>query len=222
MALFSFFITIVGLILVTFVVIGIITFKKLQPLYKWLFFYMLMALIFHVLSNYFGFVYGNNQRWIQAYGFFELLIFIFIYRLFLLKQLSGMIFMIVGFIGLLYMVGENVLTNFYDLKNVQYYSRAIDAFMIVLASVLYFLEQIGRTKTVDISKMILNGAIFVYFSLNLIIILPINYFINADTQLTNIFMISNMITTTLFYIYLTYSLWKNGKIQKPLRTGLEL
>lgn len=222
MDLSYFFITLVGLILVTFVVIGIVTFKKLQPLYKWLFFYMLIALIFHVLSNYFGFVYGNNQSWIQAYGFFELLIFIFIYRLFLLKKLTGMIFFIVGILGLIYMVGENVLTNFFDLKNIQYYSRAIDAFLIVLASVLYFLEQIGRSKTVDIAKMILNGAILVYFSLNLIIILPINYFINADSKLINIFLVSNMITTTLFYIYLTYSLWKNGKIQKPLRTGLEL
>lgn len=222
MDLSYFFITLVGLILVTFVVIGIVTFKKLQPLYKWLFFYMLIALIFHIFSNYFGFVYGNNQRWIQSYGFFELLIFIFIYRLFLLKKLTGMIFFIVGILGLIYMVGENVLTNFFDLKNIQYYSRAIDAFLIVLASVLYFLEQIGRTKTVDISKMILNGAILVYFSLNLIIILPINYFINADSELINIFLVSNMITTTLFYIYLTYSLWKNGKIRKPLRTGLEL
>lgn len=70
--------------------------------------------------------------------------------------------------------------------------------------------------------MILNGVILTYFSLNLIMILPINYFINAETDLKFIFLVSNMITTTLFYIYLTYSLWKNGKIQKPLRTGLEL
>ncbi len=213
---------IVALILGIAVVIGMVKFKKLQPLYKWLFFYVLIALIFHVLSHYYGYFHKNNLRFAQSYGFFELLIFIIIYRSFLLKQITGIIILVLGICGLIYIVKESMTLDFTDLKNFQYYSRPIDAFIIVLASILYFAEQIGQTKTVDRSKMILNGVILVYFSLNLIMILPINYFINAETTLKFIFLVSNMITTTLLYIYLTYALWKNGKIQKPLRSGLEL
>lgn len=222
MVLFYLFFGLIALILSTSMVIGLFMYNKLQPLYKWLFFYLLIALIFHYLSHYFGYYHKNNLWFAQSYGFFELLIFIMIYRQHMLQKTSGIIILVLGICGLIYIVYENLTIDFNDLKNIQYYSRAIDAMIILAASILYFLEQIGRTKTSDISKMILNGAILVYFSLNLIMILPINYFVNAKTDLKYIFMVSNMITTTLFYIYLTYSLWKNGKIQKPLRTGLEL
>jgi hypothetical protein len=222
MVLFYFFFGLIALILSTSMVIGIFMYNKLQPLYKWLFFYMLIALIYHYLSHYFGYYYKNNLWFAQSYGFFELLIFIMIYRYHMLQKMSGVIILVLGICALIYIVDENLTLDFNDLKNIQYYSRAIAAMIILAASILYFLEQIGRTKTSDKSKMILNGVILVYFSLNLIMILPINYFVNAKTDLKYIFMVSNMITTTLLYIYLTYSLWKNGKIQKPLRSGLEL
>lgn len=222
MWLFFFVFILVAGILTTASVIGIVMFKKLQPLQKWLFFYVLIALIFHVLSHYYGYYYRNNLIFAQTYGFFELFIFMIIYRSFLLKKLTGIFILVLGICGLLYIANESLTLDFNDLENFQYYSRPIDALIIVVASILFFIEQIGQSKTVDMSKMILNGVILTYFSLNLIMILPINYFINADTDLKFIFLVSNMITTTLFYIYLTYSLWKNGKIQKPLRTGLEL
>lgn len=222
MWLFFFFFILVAVILTTASVIGIVMFKKLQPPYKWLFFYALIALIFHILSHYYGYFYGNNLIFAQTYGFFELFIFLIIFCSFLLKKLSGIVILMLGICGLIYILYESLTLDFYDLENFQYYSRPIDALIIVVASILYFIEQIGQSKVVDRSKMILNGVILTYFSLNLIMILPVNYFINADTDLKFVFMVSNMITTTLFYIYLTYSLWKNGKIQKPLRTGLEL
>jgi hypothetical protein len=62
--------------------------------------------------------------------------------------MSGIIILVLGICGLIFIVYENLTLDFNDLKNIQYYSRAIDAFIIFLASILYLLEQIGRTKDV--------------------------------------------------------------------------
>ncbi|MCC7454617.1 MAG: hypothetical protein IT222_10655 [Crocinitomix sp.] len=219
---YYFSISLITLALIVAVIIGLIQFNKIQALYKCLYFYLCLAFVFNIISVVVGFRLGNNMVVVQIYGFFELLTFTLIYRFFLLKKLAGNILLFVGIIGMAYILLENTLIDFYDLKTLQYYSRAIDPFTIVLASLFFFAEKLGQSKEINKSNMILNAVVLVYFSLNLIMILPINYLVNADTELKFYFLLSNAFVTTLFYIYLTYSLWKNGKIQKPLRTGLEL
>ena len=72
--------------------------------------------------------------------------------IFLLKKLAGNILLFVGILGMAYILLENTLVDFYNLKTLQYYSRAIDPFTIVLASLFFFAEKFEEYVT-DLEKM---------------------------------------------------------------------
>lgn len=152
MVLFYLFFGLIALILSTSMVIGLVNYKKLQPLQKWLFFYVLIALIFHVLSHYYGYYYRNNLIFAQTYGFFELFIFMIIYRSFLLKKLTGIFILVVGICGLLYILNESLTLDFNDLENFQYYSRPIDALIIVVASILFLSNKLVSQRRLTCQK----------------------------------------------------------------------
>lgn len=202
------------------IVISSLFYRKLSPIFRSLLYYFILALVFDILCKTVGSYYKNNMVFISSYGFFELLFFTYLYSRHVFEKQSKIMFL-VGIIGLI-AVGYDCLTADYsDLINFQTYARTIADFSIVAFSMTYFFVKLSNGINLDNPKITLNTLILLYFSIHLIIFIPINYLINASTNFIYAFLIGNLILTILFYNALSITLWKNGKTPKHLRYGSE-
>jgi hypothetical protein len=59
----------------------------------------------------------------------------------------------------------------------------------------------------------------IYFSLNLIFFLPVNFLINVASSVKFYFWSANLLLTISFYTFLCKEIWKNGSTRKRLRSG---
>jgi len=200
------------LILVAGLIIGGIEFHHLDRVHKILVFYLSFALIIDLLGRYFAKVYGHNLLLIPFFGLTELSCFFMIYRQKVLIGKNLLITIMSGLtvIFILYEVWENRLMNTITFQS---YSRVLVSFNIILMCIRYFTLKINENVSGFSSLFSLNTAIFIFYSLNLIVFLPINFLINENTELKFYFWLLNLLVTISFYSFLIRLLWKNGKIQ---------
>jgi hypothetical protein len=197
---------------------GIYYFRILGKLYKVLTFYLLSALLIDITGRVLGEVYGNNLILIPLFGFIELLIFSILYYHFMLLRKYKFILIIVG-LALATILVETWKVRTVDPSNFQSYGRVLDAFVIILLSLLYYFNVIHYGKEGKTYNLGLNTVILIYFSLNLLIFLPLNFLLNESSELKIYFWLTNSILTFLFYAYIARSIWKNGKTRQPLLHG---
>jgi len=211
----SFFTLLAPLILLTGVSVGIHFYKKVDVLRKTLTFYLFLMLLLDLSARFMGEVYGNNLVFIPIYGFFELFMFSSFYYFLGIKdnlKIKILLFSIL-FLSFAFTLWEVI--KVYNLPIVEFesYSKVISTLVIVLLSLGFFLEKIYMKKDISPDMFMLNSGILLFYSLNLIIFLPIDFLINGN-ELKFYFWLVNLIFTLAFYTFLIWSIWKNGKTQE--------
>lgn len=202
-------------VLIIGVIIGSYYYKQLDQVRKLIFVYLIGALLFDILSRVIGLYFmKNNLILIPLFSLFELPMFTYIYARHLTKQYAIAMY-IISSLASLFIINECFTANSADLQNFQSYSRTLGAFLIVLYSLTYYIENFFQISEEVQSKMRINTLILGFFSLNLIFLLPINFLINASSPLRFYLLFGNLFLTIVFYLTLTISLWRNGKTQKP-------
>ena len=208
----------VPLMLIGGIAVGLRLRKYLQRNYMHLVVYLIICLITDVLSRIVGGLYDNNLIFIVVFSLLELVFFYLYFRPSFTEKAANYYAVAVAF-AVLYMVYE-----LFFLRNVapaafQPYSKVIGAFLIIVM-VLNCLFQTIKDDPFVQSVSNLNSIFVLYFSLNLIFFLPVNFLINVTSSVKFYFWCANFLLTLSFYTYLSHEIWKNGSIRKRLQPGL--
>lgn len=205
----------------TGVAAGIYYYRFLNPVYKMIGLYLIIALATDIFSRLYVLNYDNNLVFILIFSLLELLIFVCLYLIFFLQQ-QRKLMLIVASAGVLFIIWEIFSLRFIQVEQFQSYSKVVDTFLIILLSIAFFFEKIKAYDSKQWKLFRLNSIILTFFSLNLIFFLPLNFMINENSGLKFYFWLANLIITILFYIFLTLEIWRNGLTRKRLRSGSSL
>jgi hypothetical protein len=122
-------------------------------------------------------------------------------------------------LGAIYIVGEIVYIDSYNVKSFQSYAKIASSFVIVLLALQFFTQKLKSDKEISPELQRLNLVMLAYFALNLLLLLPINLMINQIATSIIYIWYAYLGATVLFYSYLSAFLWKNGKTRKQLHCG---
>ncbi|MBL4705267.1 MAG: hypothetical protein JKY54_12150 [Flavobacteriales bacterium] len=125
---------------------------------------------------------------------------------------------LLGAAAIAYVFVETLGIDADEVASFQSYSKMVSSFAIVIMGLKYILEHVKEERS--ILNRNLNYVIIFYFSLELILLLPLNFLINQDSNLIFYIWFLHLGINILLYVYLIRFIWKNGKIQKQLRSGL--
>jgi len=204
------------IILIAGVSIGVYYFKKLDIIRKILVLYLFTMLSIDILSRVAAAIYNNNLVLIPILGFLELFIFSALYYALAGKEerIKKNSLLIINFATLIFTIWEITKVFNAPVEQFQSYSKAIATLIIVLFSITFFLEKIRLRKDISPALFSLNSGILLFYSLELIIFLPIDFLIHDNSGLKFYFWLANLIFILLFYLFLISSIWKNGKTQE--------
>ena len=193
------------------VCVGLSLYKKIDRVRKYIFFYLVAAFIIDLLSRYLHIAFNNTLILIPVFGFIELLIFSMIYRSLLFKN-NRLFKPIIGIILVIILV--DILTcNAFNPKQFQSYGRTIDGFVIIILC-LTFYWKILKGSLQNTKEIGLNTGILLFFLLNSLWFLITNFLVSINYKVMFPVWLINIITIPIFYSFLTFHLWKNGKSQK--------
>lgn len=200
-------------ILVIGICIGIYFYKSLNGIHKSISFYLLIMLLVDLSGRILKFTHGNNLIILPIYSLLELVMFVLFYYKFLFKAKHRLILGL-SIIAMLYILWEIIVLKEMETRKFQSYAKVADNFVIITLALGFFHEKINVFKESKWDNFRLNAVILVFFSVNMLFFLPINFLINESTGLKFYFWSCNLVFTLLFYLFLSYSIWKNGRIQK--------
>ncbi|MCH2225746.1 MAG: hypothetical protein MK066_13330 [Crocinitomicaceae bacterium] len=207
------------LLLIVGIFIGCIRFTSIDGVHKMVLLYFLFSLSIDLSSRVLGAYNDYNLILIPLLGFLELLVFSILYWKYLFKERSMMFFGGIV-IGLSFIVWEIWSIRSIHTTQFQSYSKAVSSLVIIVLSVKYILQELKKEEELDKNRLKLNNIILLFFSINLVIFLPLNFLINEQSILKFYFWMANLALTLLFYALLIHSVWKNGKTAQQLPSGL--
>jgi len=185
--------------------IGIYYFRNLNILHKGITYYLLVMLCVDILSRILQYYLGNNLVLLLVYSLIEMIMFIYFYYKYLFKSRHIVVAMLCC-VAILYIIWELFyITN--NVRQFQSYSKVVDNFIIIMLALAFLSEKINEYKESRLDSFYINAVILIFFSINLIFFLPLNFILNEKTGLY--FWLLNLITTVSFYLYLTYSILKS-------------
>ncbi|TRW27272.1 hypothetical protein FMM05_01135 [Flavobacterium zepuense] len=196
---------------------GAYRFKSLKKQYRFLLLYLGICFLTDISSRIFGEIYNNNLVFIVIFSLLELLFFTVFYQVCLFKK-KDMPSIILTIAATLYISWEVYILANATPKEFQSYAKVICSFIIIMMSITLFFEKIDSEQQ-DNSILKLNSAFVIYFSLNLILFLPINFLINVASMVKYYFWFANFLLTLLFYAFLSREIWRNGSTRKQLQSG---
>jgi hypothetical protein len=196
--------------------IGFYYYKSLDAIRKSLTWYLFVMLLVDIASRLI-IETGNNFIVLLAYSLIEITMFAWFY---FKLQFNAKHRLIIGlfFVSFLYILWEIVSLERKEVKGFQSYAKVVDDFLIIILALTFFHERINIFRESKWDNFRLNTVILVFFSFNLSLFLPLNFILN-DT-FGYYFWFGNILSLLLFYSYLTHSIWKNGRTQKLLLSGL--
>lgn len=196
--------------------IGFYFYKTLDNLHKTLTYYLVSMFILDILSRIIGFKYGNNLVFIPIGGFFELLGFSVFYYFLGIKESVIKKWALIATVFFTFMFALWEILKVYNapVEEFESYTTVIATLFVVIMALAFFLGNILKRKEISTNIFMLNSGILIFFSLILIIFLPIDFLIHDNTGLKFYFWFANLIFTLVFYTFLNLSIWKNGKIQE--------
>jgi hypothetical protein len=191
---------------------GVYFYKYLDPIYKGVSLYLLLMLCVDFSGRTLKVLYGNNLIVLLVFSLIELTFFLYFFYKFLFKSRHRLIIGL-STLAMLYILYEIVIYKV-DAKQFQSYAKVADNFVVITLALAFFHERINIYKESKWDNFQLNAVILAFFSINLIFFLPLNFLINESTGLKFYFWLGNLVITLLFYSYLSYSIWKNGRIRR--------
>ncbi|MEL1242815.1 hypothetical protein AAEO56_00965 [Flavobacterium sp. DGU11] len=202
-------------ILLAGTITGVCYYKSLDSEYKTLVYYLFAMLCIDIGSRWCGLVFGNNLFFIPVLGFTEILLFSIVYYFIGFKNVPKLryLLLIINSAALIFSVLEIFKTAAFVTKDFQLYSKAVNSLFIIVFAAIFFIQDIRKNKIPKKHIFILNSGILVFFSLNIIIFLPLDLLINENSVYKFYIWFTNLLLTLLFYSFLIYAIWKNGRIQ---------
>jgi len=197
--------------------LGLLFFRRLNLLTKSILVYVLLLLVTHYLQKVFFYYVGNTLMVLHIYCIGELAFMIYFYKKFMFKK-KQLFLTALGIAGLLYIVSEMLLIFVFKglvIKEFQPYAKVADNFVIVLMALAYLHEKMSRYGESEWGSFRLNMVFLVFFTLNTIIFLPFNFLINAAGNVKFYFWTGHIILLILFYLYLAFEIWSNGRRTTP-------
>lgn len=200
-------------ILLIGICIGIYFYNSLNAINKSISFYLLVMLLVDLSGRVLKYTYGNNLIVLPIYSLLELIMFVLFYYKFLFKAKHRLILGL-SIMAMLYIVWEIINLERLETRKFQSYAKVADNFVIITLALGFFYEKINIFKESKWDNFRLNAVILIFFSINMLFFLPINFLINERSGLNHYFWISNLVITILFYLFLISFIWKNGRIRK--------
>lgn len=190
-------------------ILGIIHYKNQDRSARLLNVYLLFCLGLDLASRIIGHSTLNNLILFNVLSLIEIVIF----SLFFLNLIKKNIFTyLLLSIGVLYIGFETLKINPYQVESFQSYSRIVTSFLIIIMALKYIIESVKKEQ--KISKKNIIFILMFYFSIELILLLPLNLLINSESDLIYYFWFVRLFINLLFYTYTIYYIWKNGKTPK--------
>ncbi len=210
------------IILFTCFIFAIIFFNRIERHYKIMAFYILIALLGDISMTVIGEIYGNNLILFPIFALAELSLFAILFGWFMQMERYFWLIIGIGGLGISFILYECFTLDANHPETFQTYSRTVDAFIIVGYCMLFYFDKLRKGIAPSDSRLKLSTIVLIFFSFNLIFLLPMNFLISQrQAQIIFYFWMFYLIIINFFYIYITYALWKNGKIPKRLRSGSE-
>jgi hypothetical protein len=157
----------------------------------------------------------NNLYLIPWLGMLELMLFSMYFKI---KNTGNVIF-VLNLLGVLYVLSELIFLKWKSVSDFQPYARTVSSSLIVISSMKFTLDIIRRDFRIRRIETNLNTVILIYFFIQLISLLPLNYLVNQPSYLTISIWFFNLIVHLLFYVYLLIYLWKSGNRMKQSSFG---
>lgn len=200
------------------VVSGLLYRHRLSGIGKLLALYLLVALGTDLLSRYLGTFHGNNLMLVPLFGVAELLSFAALYHFFLLPQKHLAIPAIAGLSAALVLFqafrpAEFALSGFHA------YGRVLTGMTIAGISVVHHYQVLRKPRLWHSGALSLSTGVLCFFIVNSMWFLAVNFTVNEAHTTVFVLWIFNAVLTPLFYLFLTYQLWQNGKTPPPLQRG---
>ena len=194
------------------VCIGAMLYKKLNYVGRYLFLYLIAAFITDLTSRYLHTVFNNTLILVPLFGFIELLIFSIIYRHMVFK--NNYLFKPIITIFLILILVDIFTSNAFTPKEFQSYGRILDSIVIIFFSLFFYWKMLNNESNQNRNLLRLNTAIFLFFLFNCLWFVVTNFIVNIPYKTTLFLWYAILILTPLFYSFLTFYLWKNGRMLK--------
>lgn len=199
---------------------SLLLYNRLSKLHRWLFYYMAIMAVLNVLSHAFKQVLTYNLFMVPISGLVTLFIFARLYLHHLLpapQPKTRVIVLLAQVLVWLYLP--------WSLEAI-WTAQQFDASVVVLSYLIivglclrYYWCLLDRAVTLDSSYHLFNGIVLTYFTISVLFFGTSNFLINAALHLVAPFWMVYGISTLLFYLYLTYTIWQHGRTQSTSRVG---
>lgn len=207
----------VPLLLLFGIIAGACYYRYLDKKNKFLVVYLSICFTVDILSRIAGEIYNNNLIFIVIFSLLELVFFYVYYRVCFFKK-NITLYTVATSIASVYMMYEMFTLKDVEPIDFQPYSKVICSFIIIIMSINSLFENISKEQQ-DSTIVKLSSVFVIYFSLNLIFFLPVNFLINVTSSVKFYFWFANLLLTVSLYIFLSKEIWKNGSTQKRLQSG---
>lgn len=183
--------------------------------------YLILSLLIDLLSRYWGYASepGYNLVLLPIYAFLELSIFSVLYYAFFFKRKRRKILYIMILGQALIIADFMLMSNVLVASDSQSFAKVIADGIIVSYCLMYYWELIKSEVLIHNPLIPINSSILFYFTVNFMIFLPVNFLVNGNVDLVIYFWSVNLVVTLVFYTYMIYLLWENGKAPRQLPDG---
>jgi hypothetical protein len=207
------------IILLIGLVVGFYFFKSLNRISKNVLLYLGLCLVVDLIYRVIGYysVSQYNLFVIPIFAFLELIFFANLYYRLILKSRSRILFIFIV-LALMVIFSELLfIDRLFQQKTFHSFGKVVADLTVIVFCITYYWRLLtGKIKQVkEVSQ--LNATFLIYYSVNLILFLPINFLVNASINIVFLFWVINLVSLVLFYLVLTYMIWRNGKTQKCLQ-----
>lgn len=168
----------------------------------------LVELIFLVAGEFRG---GVNIYLVPFFDLIDLIFLSFIYQRYFLRFSNKTRNIIVVSGILLLLIGTLFNKN---IEEFQLYINVCFQLLFVIYALLYLNNLLISKVKLSFSALLFNLMVVVFFSVDAIISLSINYLINEHLSLVAPFWIFRLLLLQIFYVSLIYFGWEIGKTQK--------
>jgi hypothetical protein len=207
------------LILLVGIFLNIKFHKKLKKIFLLIFIYLCISLIVDILFRYLG-IYSHlkfNLFLIPIFGFAELIIYSIIYYKYLVKSRSKILLLLILLAHVLILLEIVFIKKSMTQKTFHSFGKVIADSVIILYCLSYYWNLFKGKIKIKQDIGLLIATTFIYYSVNLLIFLCVNFLVNANIVLVTSFWTINIISNSIFYTILTYLIWQNGKTQSISR-----
>lgn len=205
-----------SVVLVIGLLLGAVLYKKLSSLHKSILYYLVLMFCIDAASYVLIKLYRNNLIIMHVFSLTELLFFVYFYNRQLLPKPKPLLLGI-GALGAFYIIAEFinyfVIGNF-SVKYFQPYAKVADNFVVIIMSLYFFYEKANGYPHNKLANVKLNTVILLFFTLNAIMFLPFNFFINEQSGVQFYVWNINVCIIIAFYVYLIGLIWQEGNRRK--------